>query len=201
MDKHFLQWLLAAFLLGISATEGISLSHGEDKQVSPQPSNARETGHREHHLIPKLYDARGALVGDVVIGHRFDDIGDVVINVNGALVLVSFSRLSQGLGFPSSATQMVWNEGSLSPVFDGPNCTGTAYVFGNSVLRPVGFVRQGAKVTVFVGAEGRAENHRIVSELNGGQCVSRDPYVFLVWRVETTLDLTAKHPEPLRVGF
>ncbi len=201
MDKRPLKWLLAAFLLGASATVGISLSYGENEPIAPRSLGERETRHSEHHFIPKLYDARGNLVGEVVIGRTFNDTGAVVVDVNGALIYVKFSRVSQGIGFPRSATRMVWNDDSSGPVFDGPNCTGTAYVFANSVLRPAALVREGAKATLFVGAEGRAEDHTIRSSFIDGQCVGRDPYVFAVWRVETTLDLTGKYPEPLRVGF
>ena len=138
-----MKWLLAAILLGIVATEGVFLRYGEDKEGSPQTSNERDARHSEHDLIPKLYDARGNLVGEVVIGRTSNDTGAVVFDVNGALIYVKFSRVSQGIGFPRSATQMIWDDNSSGPVFDGPNCTGTAYVFANSILRPATLVREG----------------------------------------------------------
>ncbi|MFM0139231.1 hypothetical protein [Caballeronia grimmiae] len=200
MNKHFFQWLLAAFLLGISATEGISLSYGEDEQISPHALGERDGRHNEHGLVPKLYDARGGFVGEIVMGSMGNDPGAVVINVNGASVYVKLTRLSKGFGFPESATQMVWSDNSIVS-YDGANCTGAPYVFPDSVLRPAAIVREGAKVTLLIGAEGPAENHTIVSGLILGQCVGNDPYVDTIWRVESTVDLSVKHPEPLRVGF
>ena len=200
MNTHFFQWLLAAFLLGISATAGISLSYGEDEQISPHALGERDGRHNEHGLVPKLYDARGRFVGEVVIDSTFNGQGAVVLNVNGAVVHARLRRLSQGFGFPESATQMVWYE-DPSLDYDGPNCTGAPDVFPDSVLRPSAIVREGAKVTLLIGAEGPAENHTILSRSTLGQCVGTGPYVSPAWRVESTVDLTAKYPEPLRVGF
>jgi hypothetical protein len=178
----------------------MSLSYGEDEQISPHERGERDGRHDEHGLVPKLYDARGKLVGEVVIDSTFNGQGAVVLNVNGAVVHVRLSRLSKGFGFPESATQMIWYD-DPALAYDGPNCTGAPNVFPDSVLRPSAIVREGAKVTLLIGAEGPAENHTILSRSFLGQCVGNDPYVEPAWRVESTVDLTAKYPEPLRVGF
>jgi hypothetical protein len=62
-------------------------------------------------------------------------------------------------------------------------------------------VRKGAQVTLLIAVDGRAEDHTLASELDGGDCVGNYSLVDSVWRVESTLDLTEKYPEPLRVGL
>jgi hypothetical protein len=202
VNKHVVKRLctLSVLLSFFSSSLTISYAYGEDVNGG---LNDAEKWHRPRHdqaPTPRLYDARGNVVGDIALGSTSNDDGGIVLDIEGVLVYVGFERISLDGGFTRSATQMQW--AGSEPYYGGANCTGAAYIwYINSPLRPVSLVRKGTQVTLLIAAEGRQEHPTLASNLQDGVCVGNYAVPNDVWPVISTFDLTSKYPEPLRVGF
>lgn len=176
--------------------QGASLRQPDEYERNS--SSSRVSG--AHGIVPKLYDARGRLVGEIVTGSDDRDGGAVLLNVEGVLVAAPFERLPGDAG-TRSASRMAWSVGALR--YDGPDCTGTPYVASTgSPLRPATAIRRDAHVTLYIAVEGRVEDHTTVSVWEGTNCYrGYPPFVDKVWRIENSIDLSDRYPEPLRVGL
>ncbi|SAL75375.1 hypothetical protein AWB67_04749 [Caballeronia terrestris] len=203
MDKQLVKKLCTFTMLLTSVATTPLISHAQDSRDVQRDPDRTENWHRpwrERAPTPKLFDARGTVVGDIALGRTSSDDGGVVLDIDGVLVYVGFERISLDGGFTRSATQMRWS--GSEPFYGGANCTGTAYIwYINSPLRPVSIMRQGSQVTLLIAVEGREEHRTLVSNSEGGTCIGNYAVPNDVWRVERTFDLTSKYPEPLRVGF
>jgi hypothetical protein len=128
MDKHDVRRLLVRPLLLLFAVGTPLPSYGE-VEVATSGVGGERTEHRfpmwkGKDVLPKLYDARGNLIGEIVVGSADSDDGGVVLSVNGVRVYAGFSRISKDGDFTRSATQMRWND--REPRYGGPNCSGAA---------------------------------------------------------------------------
>jgi hypothetical protein len=90
--------------------------------------------------------------------------------------------------------------------FAGPNCSGTPYISSVPAavpLLPAAIVRNGAIATLYVASRGRQQAVSVMSAGGywGIDCFSNNGGEIRAWAVESTIDLTQRYPEPLRVGF
>jgi hypothetical protein len=204
VNKHVSSRLFTATLLLAGVALRPMISFADDYW---NHRNNADNWHRppwERTPVPKLFDARGNVVGPVALGSTSSDDGGVVLDIDGILVYVNFERITLDGGFTRSATQMQWS--GSEPSFGSLDCSGTAYIsYINSTLRPVSIRRQGKQVTLYIAAAGREEKQILRSEIDSGSCLGyeNNPYLLPsdVWRVERTFDLTNRYPEPLRVGY
>jgi hypothetical protein len=154
--------------------------------------------HNSDRPVPKLFDANGKYVGNVVyFGEpEFGDPG-VILNIHGALVYASIKRPLD------SPTQLQWH--GFGPSYSGPNCSGTVFVqYARGPFRPAAIVRSGATATLYVASGTLQQMVTVQSTVTGPPetCWSESSsYVIPAWTVESTFDLTQHYPEPLRVGF
>ncbi|MFM0049277.1 hypothetical protein [Caballeronia grimmiae] len=174
----------AAFIL---ASASVVLAHN-------WPGDQR----REH--VPKLYDANGKLVGDVVDGPKGGDSdGGVLMDVNGAPVFVGFA-LAKAADGSKSASKLIWS--GVEPAYSEKGCTGTSYIpYALGSLRPAAIERKGSKATLLVAKD---ESSRIIvvrSRSYSGSCSDYYGDAGLAqWAVGDSINLTDSYPEPLRIG-
>jgi hypothetical protein len=137
----------------------------------------------------------------------FDVFGDpgagVILNIHGTPVYAGITRIRLDQG-EKSATEMEWAGNAAH--FTGPNCSGTPYL--STVppavpLRPAAIVRNGAIATLYVASRGRQQWITAISAggLWGTDCWDNYGGELRAWAVESTIELTQRYPEPLRVGF
>lgn len=133
-----------------------------------------------------------------MIGSDDGDGGDVLLDVDGVLVLASFVRIG-GPDGTKSASQMEWFDGEVQ--FGTPNCTGEPYLlYTGTPLRPKAAYSRDSHVVLYIAVDGPQEAHRLESSGDSFGCYEAG-YVDTVWRVERSIDLTEKYPGPLRVGW
>ncbi|MFM0052772.1 hypothetical protein [Caballeronia grimmiae] len=203
MDKQSLTIALISTFVSASTILVATVSSAKDPRLFQLAGQDRETSLRHevgrHRMVPRLYDARGQIVGDVVAGSNNNGTGAVLLNVEGVLVLAEFVRMGSESG--ESASQMQWLSGELD--FGGPNCTGEPYIrYTGTPLRPTTAYSRNSHVTLLIAVEGRQEVRRIVSFGDSTGCYGDNiGYLDSVWRVERSINLTEKYPEPLRVGW
>ncbi|SAL75345.1 hypothetical protein AWB67_04745 [Caballeronia terrestris] len=160
--------------------------------------------HDRDHPVAKLFDANGKFVGELEYFDVFGDPGaGVILNIHGTPVYAGITRIRLDQG-EKSATEMEWAGNAAH--FTGPNCSGTPYL--STVppavpLRPAAIVRNGAIATLYVASRGRQQWITAISAggLWGTDCWDNYGGELRAWAVESTIDLTQRYPEPLRVGF
>ncbi|MEZ2354725.1 hypothetical protein [Caballeronia sp. RCC_10] len=196
MFRLKLGWFLSALLLCLVAIDAAAEEGRRDE--------------RHHHAHPndgqaRLYDARGALVGDVVYvsGSGYD--GGVVLNVRGVFVFAGFSRVGKlrSDGGGTATDEMMWQYPRLAYLSE--NCSGTSYVYyERGIFRPSAIERRGTTATLYIARDTISEVTQFGSSIYDGDPPSCDrgapPHSDRAWPVESTIDLTQLHPEPLRIG-
>ncbi|MFM0052771.1 hypothetical protein [Caballeronia grimmiae] len=161
---------------------------------------------RDHaHLKARLYDARGELVGDVLYVSGAFYSGGVILNVNGVFVFAGFQRMGGGFATKEalSNSELAWQYPQL--MYTGENCTGTPYIYyERGAFRPSAIARNGNTATLYIAKDMRSQRIGIGSHvglLDSEACFNGPPvWVYEGWPVESTVDLTQLHPEPLRIG-
>lgn len=196
MFRLKLRWFLSALLLCLVAIDAAAEDGRRDE--------------RHHHAHPndgqaRLYDARGTVVGDVVFvsGRGYD--GGVVLNVKGVFVFAGFSRVGtfRSDGGGTASDEMMWQYPRLA--YSGENCSGTPYVYyERGTFRPSAIERRGTTATLYIAGDTISEVTQFGSNIYEGYPPPCDrgapPRVDRAWPVESTIDLTQLHPEPLRIG-
>jgi hypothetical protein len=163
-----------------------------------------EHAQREHHIKAKLYDARGALVGDVLYVDGIYYRGGVVLNVDGVFVFAGFARVGGfGTGQPLSSSELAWQYPQLA--YSGENCAGTPYIYyERGAFRPSAIVRRGNTATLYIAKDTQSQRVNFgsyVNSMNYEPCSNGRPlFSENAWPVERTVDLTQLHPEPLHIG-
>ncbi|MBC8748785.1 hypothetical protein OKW43_001815 [Paraburkholderia sp. WC7.3g] len=187
---------LVAALLCLSVT---SLSYGGDGDRS----DGRENGERGEHRVLKVFDAQGKSVGPLVSVSSPPRTAGVVLNINGATILVPIQRASNS-GGQISASQYEW-AGDFNPAkYPTSDCSGVPVIDDIfAKLRPSSVVRQGADATVYVAPDTYSMDVTLRSSLVNGDCVSSSPFPFNVpgWQAESTYSLTQNNPEPLTIHY
>ncbi|MFL9962890.1 hypothetical protein PQR02_17700 [Paraburkholderia sediminicola] len=187
---------LVAALLGLGVT---SLSYGGDGDRS----GSREHGEHGEHRVLKVFDARGKTVGPLVSVSNPPRTAGVVLDINGATILVPIQRASNS-GGQIFASQYEW-AGDFNPAkYPTSDCSGVPVIDDLfAKLRPASVIKQGADAAVYVAADTYSTNITVKSSLVDGHCLSSSPFPLNVpgWQAESTYSLTQNYPEPLTIHY
>jgi hypothetical protein len=159
--------------------------------------------HDEHRAL-KVFDAKGKLVGRLA---EFGGADGVYLNIDGALVFASLTWLQISTENVDSARYQWSTFGPYN--YTTTDCSGAPIISPGSGPRPSIAVRSGSDVTLLIAGDTLSSPVRIVAIFDGTNCTP-PPYVNHMppsmapvpsFAVETRYPLSARHPEPLTIGY